>query len=1125
MNSINSSKHRIIGLDIGIASVGWAVITPNRIVNLGVRAFDKAETDKEGDSLNLIRRSARLMRHRLFNRQWRLTKLARHLKKEGLLKQVNFFKNQPAFKESSWQLRVDGLNRRLTPEEWARVIYHVCKHRGFHWISKAERAKAENDAKGEGGKVKQGLAQTNLLMKEKNYRTAAEMVLGEFPGAQRNKQGEYTKALSRELLAQELKKIFEAQRGFGNSQASIDMESAILGNGDRKSGFLWLQKPALSGEKLMKMLGHCTFEPTEYRAPKASFSAERHVWLTKLNNLRVIETGNLRPLSKSEHATAINLPYQQASDFTYKQLRAAFVDKGLWIKGENGLQFSGLTYGVEKDGKVKDPESEKLIKLPSWQEIKKTLTNSGLSSEWLQIGTAALEGNTKWLDDIAWVLSIYKEEAEAAIELRKLSLPGLEKTVQALLDLSFDKFHSLSLKALRVIVPLMESGLRYDEAVAQTEYEHHSVLNKGVDLKQKFLPPFYSGRDLKTGRMAFKEDLDIPRNPVVLRSINQARKVVNALVKAYGAPHEVHIEMARDLSRAFDERRQIKKNQDEFKTRNENDKSRFKEDFHHEPSGIEFEKWRLYSEQGGKCAYSLEPIDLNRLLEKGYVEIDHALPESRSFDNSRNNKVIVLAHENRNKGNATPYEYLDGANNSERWRRFVAFVEGNKSYRMAKRTRLLRKNFGEKEAKSFRDRNLNDTRYICKFFKNYVETYLQLAADSQSQRCVVVSGQLTSFLRARWGLVKVREDSDRHHAMDAVVVAACTHGMVARLTSYNKYKELSKAREGFVDVETGEIVNPQMFAQLEKHFPTPWDNFRHELTVRLQEDDAGKLRETLACLGTYPPEALSTVKPLFVSRAPQRRNSGAAHKDTIYGQPERLKIEGSVTQKVALKNLNLKDLDNLVDAHRNEKLYAAIRHRLEAYVANGGKFTNGESKAFPSDHPLRKPDRQGNLTGPIVRSVKLQINKLTGITVRGGIAKNDTMLRVDVFTKAGRFHLVPVYVHHKVKALPNMAIVAFKDESEWTLIDESFAFLFSLYPNDLVKVQQKGKQPIFGYFASCHRGTGNINIWAQDRKKSVGKDGQMEGIGVKTALSLEKFQVDVLGNVYPAPPEVRSGLA
>lgn len=35
----------------------------------------------------------------------------------------------------------------------------------------------------------------------------------------------------------------------------------------------------------------------------------------------------------------------------------------------------------------------------------------------------------------------------------------------------------------------------------------------------------------------------------------------------------------------------------------------------------------------------------------------------------------------------------------------------------------------------------------------------------------------------------------------------------------------------------------------------------------------------------------------------------------------------------------------------------------------------------------------------------------------------------------------------------------------------------------------------------------------------------IEGIGVKTALALEKFHVDVLGNFYPAPPEQRRDLA
>ena len=211
-------------------------------------------------------------------------------------------------------------------------------------------------------------------------------------------------------------------------------------------------------------------------------------------------------------------------------------------------------------------------------------------------------------------------------------------------------------------------------------------------------------------------------------------------------------------------------------------------------------------------------------------------------------------------------------------------------------------------------------------------------------------------------------------------------------------------------------------------------------------------------------------------------------------------------------------MDNLIDPHRNEHLYAAIRKRLEEH---GGKG----DKAFPAGTAFRKPDKDGNPAGPIVRTVTMVIDKLSGIPIRGGIAKNDSMLRVDVFTKAGKFHLVPVYVHHRVAGLPNRAIVQGKDEEEWTLIDESFDWCFSLYPNDLVRICQKGKAPIFGYYSGADRSTANISVWIHDRNQEIGKDGLIRSIGIKTALSVEKFEVDVLGNIYPARPEPRRGLA
>lgn len=1143
MNSKNNYGELTFGFDIGIASVGWAVLNESRIVDLGVRCFDKAETAKEGESLNLARRSARLLRRRLRRRAWRLTKIARLLKKHGVIDNVNLFKPEHPFPLSLWELRKQGLARKLNPEEWARVIYHLCKHRGFHWVSKAEEKKAESDGAGEGGKVKQGLAATARLMKEKGYRTAAEMVLAEFPQAQRNKQGEYSKALSRVLLSEEFAMLFERQCVLGNPHATPELKEKLL---NRKTGLFWAQKPALAGKDLLNMLGKCTFEKTEYRAPKASFTAERHVWLTRLNNLRVVVDGMTRPLNEAERQFALPLPYVQASDLKYKQLKTSLVKNGYLPES---ARFTGLSYpslAQIEAGKAKDPEDAALVKIPAFHELRKTFKDAGLETEWQGMVNAAMAGGAILLDQIAWVLSIYKEDDEVERELNKLDLPNKAKMVDALLEVRFDKFSNLSLKALRKIVPHMERGLRYDEACGEAGY-HHSQLVKPDDDKHQYLPPFYTARD-KTGKLIFNNNLDIPRNPVVLRALNQARKVVNALVKKYGSPHQVNIEMARDLSKPFDERRKIKDAQEEFRARNEKDRATFNAEFNTlgELKGRDFEKWQLYREQQGKCAYSIEPLDLNRLFEQGYAEIDHALPYSRSFDDSKNNRVLVLAKENRNKGNQTPFEYLDGKSNSERWHQFEVYVNTNKAYRQAKRSRLLRKDFGEKEAAEFRDRNLNDTRYICRFFKNYVEQFLQLAETSEAKRCVVLSGQMTAFLRARWGLTKVRADSDRHHALDAAVVAACNHSMVKRLSDYSRRKEIDKVRDGFVDVTTGEVVNPAMYQQLKEHFPDPWSHFRHELEARLKTDDAIALREDMTRLGTYSSTDLEAIKPLFVSRAPQRRNSGAAHKETIYGQPESLKAQGGVTQKVAVTSLTLKDMDKLIEPHRNEKLYAAIaawlqgrddrEKRAKEIEASAGR--GKDKRALTADEKAeierlrelpRKPTNDGSL-GPIVRTVTTVIDKLSGIPIRGGVAKNDTMLRADVFTKAGKFYLIPIYVHHAVaKVLPNRAATANTPREEWTLIDGSFDFRFSLYPNDLIKLKNRDSE-FFGYFAGVGVTTASLSIKTHDNNASVatGKawQGMWVNLGVKTGIqNFDKFNVDVLGNVYPVLKEERRGLA
>jgi CRISPR-associated endonuclease Csn1 len=142
--------------------------------------------------------------------------------------------------------------------------------------------------------------------------------------------------------------------------------------------------------------------------------------------------------------------------------------------------------------------------------------------------------------------------------------------------------------------------------------------------------------------------------------------------------------------------------------------------------------------------------------------------------------------------------------------------------------------------------------------------------------------------------------------------------------------------------------------------------------------------------------------------------------------------------------------------------------------------------------------------------------------VRCGIANNGDMLRIDIFTDGKKYYAVPLYVADAVKMeLPNRAVIASKPEEEWTLMDEHYRFLFSLHPNDWVRVKFKKDAPKEGYFSGLDRSTGAISLWTHDRNQAAGKEGLLRGIGIKTALSVEKFHVDLLGRLYLVKQENR----
>lgn len=704
-----------------------------------------------------------------------------------------------------------------------------------------------------------------------------------------------------------------------------------------------------------------------------------------------------------------------------------------------------------------------------------------------------------------------------------------------MLPVRFNGFVSLSEKSLKKIIPYMVLGKRYDEACSEAGYKHYKQ-NQAKVKKSKYLPSLFSGRE-PNGTLIFNEEIgDIPRNPVVLRVINQTRKVVNAIVKKYGSPESVHIELARDLAKSRAERNEIEKRNEDAASRRIKEREEFKKHYGAEKTnGTNLLKYRLYKEQDCKSMYSCKTIDINRLFEEGYVQIDHILPYSRSYDDSQSNKVLVLTKENQDKGNRIPYEYFESKQIDISWYEFEQWVKSCKNLNQKKKRNLLRNSLSKDAKKDFLERNLNDTRYACRFMKNYIDRFLCLSENSDKSGCVVVAGQLTANLRNCWGLNKVREENDRHHALDATVIACCTRKIVQKVGAWSKAREVEFNNSSYDDpdlpIDENELLLLNTFKNVkEPKFTEPWHCFREEVEARVFECDLEKLKKELKQQCSYTESDLKNVRTLFVSRACEKIGKGALHKDTVYRQTSEMRKENLAIKKVSLKKLKYAKISSIVDADtRNKNLCDALRKRYEEYSSTTGKDVSkieekDLAKIFSDDKPMHMPNSEGqeDPCNPIVKSVRVK-DACSGVPIRNGVAENDNIMRVDIFKKRGKYYCIPIYAWNKT--LPNKACVARKNESDWVEIDDSYEWCFSVRTNDLIRIDGK-KESFFGYFNGFHRSVASFSILFHDRQISKKyKKGEKEGIGVKTAYSLTKYNVDVLGYYYLAKPEKRLELA
>jgi CRISPR-associated endonuclease Csn1 len=1024
---------KVLGLDCGIASVGWAVLDIDTaeergaILACGTRMFDTPETDKERRPKSELRRMYRGQRRVIRRRRQRMNAVRLLLKEHGLLASSD----NEALKFQGidpWAVRGKAVEKMVSATELAIALGHIARHRGFKSNAKS---RGENDA--EGSKMKKAM---NATLEKLAGRTfgAALATDAEFAGRKRNREGDYSRTPLRAELEAEVRAIFGAQRRLQNPAATAALETAFIDKA-------FFQRGLQDSEKL---LADCAFETDQKRTSKRAYSFELFRFLQKLNNLKLREGRATREITADELKMA-SKNFGTTKKITYKALRKL-------IRLPESSSFA--------DVRAEDEKNDVVARHGEAAAGAGTLFNLLEGAAW-----DSLVKTPEKLDRIAEVISFREDLNNIRSGLEEIGLEPaiLEKLMADVEGGAFDKFTGaghISSLACRNMIPHLARALTYDKAAAECGYDHtasreRNAFNVGVHGKEALKAILH--REII--------DRSLVGSPIARKALIEAVKQVKAIVEVHGIPDAIHIELARDVGKGIDERREIERG---IEKRNK-EKDRLRAEFA-EIVGVpcsspdDLLRYELWKQQNGKCVYSDAPINPRQVIATdNSVQVDHILPWSRFGDDSFNNKTLCTARANQEKRGRTPYEWYAKDKSEADWDAYEARVKGLPSLKGFKRRNYTIKDASSVEEK-FRSRNLNDTRWTCRLL---AECLKQLYPKDEGQRRVFTRpGALTDRMRRGWGVQWIKKDEkgeripdDRHHALDAIICAATTDSMMIKLTKAFQKEEAAGSPRDF------------------KALDPPWPNFRLE--------------------------AIAAVEKVFVSRAERRRARGEAHAATIRSVSER-DGEKLVFERKRIADLKLADLDRVKDPERNGATIGSLRAWIEA----------GKKEDTPPLSPKGDP----------ISKVTLLTNKKPDVIVRDGAVDRGEMARVDVFRKASKkgaaqYFLVPIYPHQiaELAVPPRLAVQAHEDESAWSAIDETFEFLWSLTPLQYLEVETKKGQLLEGYYRSMDRGSGGFDLSPHHDLNS-----KLRGIGARTLKRLEKYSIDRLGRRHLVKSELRT---
>jgi CRISPR-associated endonuclease Csn1 len=643
-----------------------------------------------------------------------------------------------------------------------------------------------------------------------------------------------------------------------------------------------------------------------------------------------------------------------------------------------------------------------------------------------------------------------------------------------------------SRKALAKILPHLIDGLNLHDAKVEACYQDY----KPEPLK--LLPPLMDNEKIAYPPLlrvygSLRNDI---RNPVVQRSLTELRKVVNAIIRKYGKPAVVRIELARDMKKNDEQRREIwKRNRDLESRRTKAAAELLKECNIANPTRSDIEKVLLWLECGGPtalCPYTGKPMTLSDLFgSHPKFDIEHIIPFSISLDDSFLNKTLCDADFNRRvKQNKIPSQLPDVEEMTERIGRWP-----KSDTRDIKLERFKMADVADIDG--FLNSQLNDTRYASRLAMDYVGMLYGGKVDAAGRtRVQVGKGQVTHHIRNVWRLNTIlndggqkSRDDHRHHAVDATAIA---------------------------------ITEPKTLKSL--------------TDIAKRAKQAGKLyfgRESLSSWPGFLDDVRCSIHGLTVSHRVSHKVNAAFHQDTIYSREMEYDGKKYVHIRRTLgQNLNKNEVASIVD----ERVRDAVVAKIRTLGFDPDNISDSDwkkiCKAFlePSNLPylLSKSGRLIHVKKVRVRTAARVIAIGSNVRERNVLSGSNSHIEIfEVTDTTGRtkWEGIPVTRFEAMQRLREGKAIVNK-----TGKDDSWKFKFSLAGGDIVAMDAgDNRQALFivrtislktsGYHEIEYTGITSAGLKADLRKNKQWFSAAINPLKLK---GCRKVAISPLGDIHDA---------